>query len=100
MRNFGNGIAQELHVVFGYVGDDTMDWSDDIGAVQSASHAYFNDCVINSLRIEVFHGHGKGEFEEGGFEITFVPIFVSEYEISDKIFLDPFTIDFDALSEI
>ena len=48
-----DGVSQVLGVIESYVCDDREDGTDDVRAVESASHSNFNNCNITLLFLEI-----------------------------------------------
>ena len=61
-----DGVAEVLLVVEGDVGDDGEEGFDDVGGVEAASHAHFEDGDVDFLLREVEEGQGGEGFEEAG----------------------------------
>ena len=61
-----DGRAEPLLVIERDVGDDGEDGGDDVGGVETASHAYFEDGEIDAGFREVNEGEGGEEFEVAG----------------------------------
>ena len=57
-------VAEELRVVKADIGDDAQQRRDDVGAVETAAHANFDDGDVDLLAGEVVEGHADGHLEE------------------------------------
>ena len=64
--NGGDGGAEPLGVVEGDVGDDGEERIDDVGGVEAAAHADFEDSDLDFGLGKVEKGHGGQDFEEAG----------------------------------
>ena len=62
----GDGVAEVLLVVEGYVGEDGKDGLDDVGGVEGSAEAYFEDGDVDALLGEPGEGEGGEDFEEAG----------------------------------
>ena len=64
--DLADGVAEVVLVVEGDVGDDGEEGVDDVGGVEAASEAYFEDGYVDLLLGEVEEGEGGEDFEEAG----------------------------------
>ena len=62
-RDEGDGVAEPLHVVERDVGDDGEQRLDDVGGVETAAHAHFEDGEIDLRLGEGFEGDRGQHFE-------------------------------------
>ena len=98
-RDERQGVAEELRVVETYVGDDAEVGRDDIGAVETATHAHLDDSHINLLSGEIVEGKPHGHLEEA--ELEALHIVFMELNETGYLFLRYHgTIDADALTKI
>src|SRR5450631_1600020 len=64
--DFGDGVAEVVLMVEGDVGDDGEDGFDDVGGVEAAAQAYFEDGYVEFFFGEVEEGEGGEDFEKAG----------------------------------
>ncbi len=62
--DLGDGVAEVVLMVEGDVGDDGDEGVDDVGGVEAAAEAYFEDGYVDFLLSEVEEGEGGEDLEE------------------------------------
>lgn len=67
--DFGDGVAEEAFVVEVDGGDDGEDGIDDVGGVETAAHAGFEDHGVDGLGAEEQVGHGGDGLEIAGVHV-------------------------------
>ena len=95
--NLGQSVAQELYMVEADVGDDTQIRTDDVGAVQTASQADFNDSNVHLFFCKVVESHSGSQFEERWMEwFEETPVLVDKFDnmllaYGNTVYTDAFT---------
>ena len=92
-------VAEELRVVEAYVGDDGEKRRDDVGAVQTAAHAHFDDGDVHLLAGEIVKGEADGHLEKGEMEVGEKPA-VGLDKVHDGLLRNHVAVDADALAEV
>ena len=64
--DLGEGVAEVVLVVEGDVGDDGDEGGDNVGGVETATEAYFEDGDVDFLFRKIRKGEGGEDFEEAG----------------------------------
>ena len=102
--DFADGVAEVVLVIKGDVGDDREQGLDDVGSVEAASEAHFEDGDADFLLAEVEEGQGGEGFEEawmvreGGFgDETAGGVVDVEVEAGEVVVGDGGAVDPDAL---